>query len=714
MKRDALLKNIIVVIAVLSVSSGVYSHNCFAQESQNLIPIDYKQQSLTAINSNIDSYEVALKQNSSDQAVRINLAAAYIDRGNYNFNRSINLSGAANDYRKAIYYLKYDENSPVEGLLGQNLNIAVSNLKQVLTRQKIVTDPKSRLKVAKSLRGQGNFREAVVEFNEALANDSSKVESYEALGDIMRLLGKNDRSVEYFTNAIALDSQNSTLHLKLARALTNTDNLDSAVKEYNLALEYGENNAEIIPALENIWTSKIQENPQDAVAHMNLGVVLQKKGDFNGALAQYKASELIDPTSVNLRLNLGTLFQAQGNLDMAIKAYDSILQTYPNHAMTHFYRGTALRQLGNNKDAVTEFLTVLNLDPKYTPARKAIFDTAKKSSNADERLAILNDFARLNPSDALAQYNLAFEFHSKKQTDNALAYYQKAISIDPKLVDAYLNIASIYKEKSQYAEATATLQNALKVNPDDKKLKKMIAEINDDSTSAVYQQALDKYNKQDYAGAIQDYQKIIASGNTSPDVYLNLGSAYQAANKYDEAINSYSKALAVDEKNADALFYMGTAYYSKQNYGKALEYYQKALTINPDNKELISSINDAKVANAQIKLEKGLKEYNSKNYTKALQLFNDVIKTDPGNGYAYYYRGMVYDAFKNYKLAIEDYLKAVDKSQDLNVAYYSLAIDYDMLQNKALAKNAYEKFIKSSKNPNDEYVKYAKQRVKSL
>jgi tetratricopeptide (TPR) repeat protein len=699
----------ILLSSLFSLTFAVQTGYC-----QEYIPIDYKQQSISAINTRIDSLYNMLIKNPADTVSRNNLAAAYVDRGNYYFDSSINLASAANDYRKAIFYLKYDVTSPIDSLGQGNLNVAKENLKKTLLRQKLSSDSKSRLKLAKSLRGQGNFKEAIVEFNESITNTSADLEIFESLGDIMRVLQKDSNAIEYYSKALALNSQSASLHLKLARAFNKTDNLDSAAKEYNLALESGENNTEIISALENIWTAKIQENPQDAVAHMNMGVVLQKKGDFTGALSQYKASELIDPTSVNLRLNLGTLFQAQGNLDMAIKAYDSILESYPTHAMTHYYRGTALRQLSNNKGAIDEFLIVLKLDPDYTPARKAIFDTAKNTTNAEERFAILGDFANSNPGDALAQYNFAYELHTKKETQGALEYYAKAVSIDPQLIDAYLNIASIYREKSQYNDAASILKKALEVNPNNKKIKNMIEQINEDAITQEYQAAIDKFNKQDYKGAIEEYLRILSTNKPTSDLYINLGSAYQADNNFDQAIIYYNKALLLDSNNADTNYYIGTSYYSKKNYSKALEYYKKAQLLTPDNKDISDAITDTKSAVSDELMEKGLKQYNLKKYSVALQLLNESVKTNPDNAYAYYYKGLVSDALKSYQSAILAYKKAIEKSKDLNVAYYSLAIDYDILKNKTEAKKAYQTFIQNSKNQNDEYVKYAKLRIKSL
>ena len=121
-----------------------------------------------------------------------------------------------------------------------------------------------------------------------------------------------------------------------------------------------------------------------------------------------------------------------------------------------------------------------------------------------------------------------------------------------------------------------------------------------------------------------------------------------------------------------------------------------------------------KIARNEGNLEKGLAEYNAKRYLKALEIFNFAIRSDPGNGYAYYYRGLVYDAQKKYLQAIEDYKRALAKSSDLNLAWYSLAVDYDSINIKAEAKKAYKKFVEISKDPNDEYVKYAKQRLLKL
>ena len=244
------------------------------------------------------------------------------------------------------------------------------------------------------------------------------------------------------------------------------------------------------------------ENPQYAMSHMNLGVVLQKKGDYQGAMTEYQAAQAIDPTNQTIRLNIGTLFQVQGNTDMAIKAYNSILEINPTNTLAHYYRATALKQLGMGKEAISEFLIVLKLDPGNVQAKKAMYEAVRLSPNPDEVLATLEGFARDNPTDAYAQYNYAYELHSRKKVDEALPYYQKTIIFDPKFIDAYLNLASIYKEKSDYANADSILKNALAVDPNNKKAQDLLKQINADSIDSKYQLAAQKYTAKDYQGVL--------------------------------------------------------------------------------------------------------------------------------------------------------------------------------------------------------------------
>ncbi len=72
------------------------------------------------------------------------------------------------------------------------------------------------------------------------------------------------------------------------------------------------------------------------------------------------------------------------------------------------------------------------------------------------------------------------------------------------------------------------------------------------SLTAVAKQTADSlYEKEDYAGAAQAYEDIIATQGTSADIYFNLGNAYYKMGDIAHAILNYERALLLDQGDSD-------------------------------------------------------------------------------------------------------------------------------------------------------------------
>lgn len=647
---------------------------------------------------------------------RTNLSVAYINRGTYFFNKESAYEKAANDYRNAIYYLKYDGYDLSTRLAQENIDIAYGNLDNVLSQMNIDKSRSSRLKTARALRGQGKFREAIVEFKEVLKDGSVGPEPYESVGDLYRALQKHELASDYYRKALAENKNDAGLHLKYAKALQDIGKDDFAVKEFNIALNIGKEGQkdEILRSLEQIWVEKIKQNPRDASAHMNLGVVLQKKGDFKGAHREYKIAESINPNDITTRLNLGTLYQEKNQYSTALRAYDSILQVKPEHLLAHYYKGTALRDKGDLEEAIKEFQFILRHSSDHKKAKEALFETVLLFKNPNDIVNILETFARNNPRDAVAQFKYAFYLHSIDRFDEAMEYYHRTIKADPTYTEAYLNIANIYKQREEIPLAVSILEKGLKVMPENKRVDEMLTLVKSEVATVRYQYALQMHTKGEYEKAIKEYKNIIRISEPDSDLYVNLGAAYQALNNNEQAIDAYKKAVEINDNNATAYYYLGTAYFSMEDFEKALKSYQKALAINPDDENIKQAVDSSKQVMTDKILEKGISEYNRGDYKQSLLTLNTALITSPENADIYYHRGMVYDAMEKYPLAISDYKLAVRYNPGLDIAYYALAVDYDILKNYPEAKKWYNKFINEADNKNNEYVKYSKERILQL
>jgi tetratricopeptide (TPR) repeat protein len=69
----------------------------------------------------------------------------------------------------------------------------------------------------------------------------------------------------------------------------------------------------------------------------------------------------------------------------------------------------------------------------------------------------------------------------------------------------------------------------------------------------VFEKANSLYNNESYSDAIQEYQKILSSGNHSLSIYFNLANAHYKLNQIGQSIYYYEKALQLDSQNDDVL-----------------------------------------------------------------------------------------------------------------------------------------------------------------
>jgi tetratricopeptide (TPR) repeat protein len=95
------------------------------------------------------------------------------------------------------------------------------------------------------------------------------------------------------------------------------DSLDSD-EWYNLGLDLEDANS---PRAADAYTKSLELNPHNADAHVNLGRLLQLRGDLKRAKQHYERALDLSPSHELALYNLGTVFDEQNELDMAADYY---------------------------------------------------------------------------------------------------------------------------------------------------------------------------------------------------------------------------------------------------------------------------------------------------------------------------------------------------------------------------------------------------------
>lgn len=685
---------------------------CSAAKADFAGHYDLAQQYLSQYqySSAINEFKKALRINYLDDSARIGLINSYLARGTYFANKDKDWENAANDYRAALFYLRYypQSNQDVQNSM-QAISNSTQNLNQCLAMLKFNTSASSRYQKAKDLRLQGFFPEAGYEFAQTLSDPNLKKNSYEQIADIMNILGNYQKCGEYLQKAIAIDQNNAVLRLKYARILDKLGQNDDAVKEYNYALANGGDDPEILYSLERIYRQKLEQSSNDAATITNLGAILQKENKFDEALQYYTQASQLDPTNVTTRLNVGTLYQQKKTYDSAIAAYDSILFLYPSHREANLYKAQCLAALGQNDKALEVFNKVLTIDPNNREAKNQIFDILKTIKTPAEMMAYLSKNSTPDKNTIDDIYNYAIELHKQNKFDDAIAYYKEVLKVRTDCPEVYINLAIAYKQKNDLTQAKQILQDAKVKFPNNKQVADNLQAWAQEAVAGKYDEASQAYNSGDYQKALSIYQTVQPP---TFDSLSGIAASYKGLNNDVLAIEYYKKALALNS-NSDVAYYIGVLYSEKEDWANSKIYLKKALAISPNNakaKDLLGTV----VEQANIKLvDKAIDLYDKGSYAESLKIINQVLAESPKNTYALYYRGLIYDVQKKYALALTDYKKAVQCSSELPIIYYLMALDYDNLTQYKNALINYRKYVSLTKE-NNEYKIYSLSRIKEL
>ncbi|MGB9893090.1 MAG: tetratricopeptide repeat protein, partial [Candidatus Saccharicenans sp.] len=91
----------------------------------------------------------------------------------------------------------------------------------------------------------------------------------------------------------------------------------------------------------------------------------------------------------------------------------------------------------------------------------------------------------------------------------------------------------------------------------------------------------DAYNKQDYPGALKEFEESIKLNPNNWAYYFNYGLTLKKLNKVDEAREAFKKAVELNPESFSANKELGEMLAKQDNFASALEYYKKAVSLSP-------------------------------------------------------------------------------------------------------------------------------------
>jgi tetratricopeptide (TPR) repeat protein len=383
-------------------------------------------------------------------------------------------------------------------------------------------------------------------------------------------------------------------------------------------------------------------------------------GNYDNAIDTCRQILLYDSLNATVFFKMGQAYQSILSDDKALECFERAVSIAPDIKYYNFTLAKSYYNKGKTGKAKPILLKLCEADSMYWPYAFYLTSIYIQEQKYNESIEIYNRFYERDTMDYIIIDKIGFASLKAGDFNNAMFMFNKSLEINPKNTNAIKNLAYIYAGTISGNKAIRLLTTGIEIDSTDMDLYARRAAIN--------------FTVSNFVKALNDYQIILASGDSSVLVMKRAGIGYSKDNQPQKAIFYLMKAYVADTTDLETASYLAQTYGLLKEYKNSAFYYRKVID---------------KLGVAEVQL--GL------NYL----LLAEILKSD-----------------NQYHSAINAYLKSQDYRSD-NSIYMIVANLYDeKLKDYPRAIRYYELYLgklKTSKSVYDtDYTESVRMRVESL
>ncbi len=254
------------------------------------------------------------------------------------------------------------------------------------------------------------------------------------------------------------------------------------------------------------FTEAIRLKPDFPEAINNRGVARKKKGDIDGAIADFtRAIEFSFPERYRPFRNRADALREIGDLDGALADYDESIRLKPDFPEAINNRGLVRKDKGDIDGAIKDYTYAMEFD---FPERYQCFFSRGNARNEigdlDGALADYDEAIHLKPDFPEALTNRGIARKKKGDIDGAIKDYTRALEFDfPERFNAYMNRGNLRIRKGDIEKALSDYEEAIRLKPD--------------FAHAYFNRALFWEMNKKFSSAVADYEKYVELGGGKQD-----------------------------------------------------------------------------------------------------------------------------------------------------------------------------------------------------
>ena len=238
--------------------------------------------------------------------------------------------------------------------------------------------------------------------------------------------------------------------------------------------------------LKERWEQMLRDRPNDARAHYNLGIVMERAGDTSDAITHYEEAIRIKPDFAMAYYNLAATLERIGRVPEAIERYEQVVRIEPARAEAHTSLGLAFAQTGRGEEAIAQYQRALQIAPDNQDAWNnwgIVLQNRARAESGSKAYALLREAGekyqqtlRIEPGSAEAWNNWGSVLSEQAKTKSGAEAdallrkagdkYEQAVRIMPEYAGAHYNLAVTLERTGNVPEAIEHYEQALRLSPD--------------------------------------------------------------------------------------------------------------------------------------------------------------------------------------------------------------------------------------------------------
>jgi tetratricopeptide (TPR) repeat protein len=548
------------------------------------------------------------------------------------------------------------------------------------------------LESGKRYADQGKYKEATIQFANALKVDRNYADAHYQLSKVLLKQGSVMPAYGELMRTVDLQPGNLQARIDLGNILLAGKQVDKATAQATAVLAIDNNNADAHALLSNIAAAKgdriealaqiqqaIAADPNRASFHASLGLLqsndpatagdgedqlrkavsldgknvtarvvlaslLQKKGDFQGAEEQMKAAVAADPKSVMARASLADLYMRQKD---TAKAEQTLRQASEDLSDSESGAGMlATYYIRTNQLAPGEaaYADLIAKHPKSAPLKIAYLRLLILNKDLPKARTVGAELTKTDPNiPEVAVLNGMLLLNDGKTADafNAL---QKAAKANPDNLVVKLWLGRAARAKGDMSVAQQSYRDAARLSPSSMEAQAGLAEISIET--------------HDFTTLHQVADTAIAINPQIAAPYIWRGIAEGSQKAYDKADADFHQAIKLDPKNSSGYLELAQLRLFQQKTPEAQTLLEQALELNPNSSRALRLLAAALMSEKQP--------------AKAISRVQDQIAKSPQNADMY---NLLAELQMNTGDA-KDALATAEKAMQLNPNDSSAVITY--------------------------------------